>query len=164
MLWEKKNFYGELEVSPDGSRIVLLNTKGGKNQEGSVDFYSESGKLLKQHSIDLFSIGIPLYKFSFSDDGNYFVLRLEQWIENKKGRRAIYPIILFDKKGNLLWQKNIEVTPGRTALFVLLISPKGSYISYSSDKYIYVVDNKGNLLWKKEFHNVSSFRRMKTYC
>jgi hypothetical protein len=156
-LWEKKNFYGQEVVSPDGSTIVLLNTKGGKNEKASVEFYSESGKLLKQHFIDLSSIEMPLYALAFSEDGNYFVLRVEQWIEDTLGRRAIYPIILFDKKGNLLWQKNIEVTPGRTPMFELLISPHGNIISYSSDKLIYTVNKNGNFLWKKENCAILSF-------
>jgi len=158
-LWEKKDFHGRSIVSPDGSTIVLLNTKGGKNEKGSVEFYSESGKLLKQHFIDLSSIEMPLYKFSFSDDGNYSVLRVEQWIEDKKGRKAIYPIILFDKKGNLLWQKNIDVTPGKTPLFELLISSYGNRISYSGDRYIYTVDNQGKFLWKKEQYGLLTFSK-----
>lgn len=156
-LWKKKDFHGVAEVSPDGSLVVLLDTKGWEEKKGNVKFYDSSGNLLKQHPMDLSSILIPLYKFSFSDNGNYSVLRIEQWTEDRKGRKAIYPVILFDRKGNLLWQKNIEVTPGKTPIFELLISPYGNRISYSSDKQIYTVNKKGNLLWKKENYGILSF-------
>src|SRR3990172_376910 len=143
-LWEEKDFYGLPIVSPDGSVVVLLDTKGWRDKKGSVKFYDNSGKLLKQYFMDLNGIENFAYAFAFSEDGNYFILQLEA-------------IILFDKKGNLLWQKNIETTPGRTSLFALLISQRGSKIAYSSDKDIYIVDKKGNLLWKDVFHNLYSF-------
>ncbi len=149
ILWEKKDFHGVPEVSPDGSLITLLDTKGWEEKKGNVKFYSTSGKLLKQHPMDLSSILMPLYKFSFSDQENYSVLRIEQWMD-KKNNIAIYPVIFFDKKGNLLWQKNMEVTPGKTPPFELLISRYGNRIAYSSDKQIYTVNSKGSVLWKKE--------------
>ena len=150
-LWEKKDFYGSTAISPNGDVVTLLNTEGGKDKKGCVEFYNRAGKLLKQYSMDLSSLAeMAYYAFSFSKDGNYFVLRLEQWKEDKKDKKAIYPVILFNKKGELLWQKEIEVRPGKTPLFQLLISAHGNLIAYSGDNYICVVNKDGKLLWKKE--------------
>jgi hypothetical protein len=175
VLWEKKGFSGEPEVFHDGDTVVLLNFDGGEDKEeqviydnsgklvgtippmkGSVEFYDRSGKLLKQHFIDLSSMLMPLYRLAFSEDGNYFVLRVEQVIEGETGREAIYPIFFFDKKGNLLWERNIETTQGKTPPFSLLISPYGGKIAYAGD-HNYIVDKAGNLLWKKESHSLSYF-------
>ncbi|NOY64173.1 MAG: hypothetical protein GXO97_02045, partial [Nitrospirae bacterium] len=86
ILWEIKNFQGLPLISPDGEVVVLLETNSEKNKKGMIKFISSSGKLLKQHPIDLGSIEMPLYAFSFSEDSKYFALRIEQWKENKKGR------------------------------------------------------------------------------
>jgi hypothetical protein len=155
-LWEKKDFSGEPVVSPDGNTIILLNLKGNA-KKGKIEFYNSAGKVLKQHSMDISSVLMPLYKLAFSENGNYFVLRLEQWIEEEGSRKAIYPVILFDNKGNLLWQQTVEVTGRVTPYFELLISPLGNTIAYSGNKYIYVVNKQGDLLWKSDFRNLYSF-------
>ena len=157
VLWEEKNFHGLPVVSPDGSVVVLLDTKGLADKKGKIKFYDTSGKLLKQHFADLRGIETLSYDLAFSQDGSKFVLNIEQWIKKKGEKRRIFPILLFDKTGNLLWRKEIVVTPGKPAIIQLLISPYGDKISYSSDKYIYTVDNQGRLLWRKEFHNLFSF-------
>lgn len=157
VLWEEKNFHGLPVVSPDGSVVVLLDTKGSADKKGKIKFYDTSGKLLKQHFADLRGIETLSYDLAFSQDGSKFVLNIEQWIKKKGEKRRIFPILLFDKTGNLLWRKEIVVTRGKPAIIQLLISPYGDKISYSSDKYIYTVDNQGRLLWRKEFHNLFSF-------
>ena len=56
-------------------------------------------------------------------------------------------------------EKNIDVTPGKSSINELLISPFGNYIAYSSDKYIYMIDREGKLLWRSEFHNLLAFSK-----
>ncbi len=85
-----------------------------------------------------------------------------QLIEDEAGKKSIYPLMFFNKKGNLLWQKNVDVPSGRLLRFyILLISPHGNRVAYSNDEHIYIVDKSGDLLWKKEleFPNLSYFSK-----
>ena len=157
ILWKVQNFHGLPLISPDGEVVVLLETNSEENKKGVIKFMSSSGKLLNKHLIDLSSIEMPLYAFSFSEDSKYFALRIEEWIDDKKGRRAIYPVLFFDKKGVLLWKRYVEVSQGKTPIFELLVSPHGNYISFTSEKKTYLVDKKGRLIREDEFFNLFSY-------
>jgi hypothetical protein len=157
VLWKKKGFSGMAKILSNGNVIVLFNYKGGKDKKGSIEFYDKYGKLFKQHFIDIRGIKDFYYDLVLSRDGNYLFLQVDQWIENDEGRKVIHPFFLFNKKGDLLLQKNIETISGKKPKIQLLISHHGNKIAYSNDQFIYVIDQMGNFLWKNKFHNLNYF-------
>lgn len=121
-----------VSISADGNYVVA-GTKTS-TYEGDAFFLDSSGTLLWSKHFDEEIQGV-----SVSGDGSAVIITIDEF-------RIGYPdTFLYDKNGNLVWQK--DLVSGSGAIDIA-ISDDGNYIvTGDTDNKVYLFDKNGNELW-----------------